>query len=140
MVKEMNEIEIKDMIKSHEGYRPYVYYDTLGYPTGGYGHAFLNRSPISHDVAVLLFEEDFDRTRKDFEKLGFDLDPVRRAVIIDMLFNLGLTKFMAFRRMIGALRLGKYIIAADEMLDSKWAKQVKGRAFRLARMMRTGEV
>ena len=135
----MIEPEIKKMIQRHEGYRPYVYYDTLGFPTGGYGHAFLDRSPISHDVAVLLFDEDFDRAKKDYEKLGFDLDTVRRAVVIDMLFNLGLTKFMAFRRMIGALRVNKYHIAAEEMLDSKWAKQVKSRAFRLAQMMRTGK-
>jgi len=135
----MIDLELKTMIQQHEGYRPYVYYDTLGFPTGGYGHAFLNRSPISHDVAVLLFEEDFDRAKKDFEKLGVDLDPVRRGVIIDMLFNLGLTKLMVFRRMIAALRAQNYHVAAEEMLDSKWAKQVKGRAFRLARMMRTGE-
>jgi len=46
----MIEPEIKKMIQRHEGYRPYVYYDTLGFPTGGYGHAFLDRSPISHDA------------------------------------------------------------------------------------------
>ena len=136
----MNESKTKEMIQRHEGFRPCVYYDTLGFPTGGYGHAFLDRSPISHGVAVLLFDEDFDRAKKDYEKLEFDLDPVRRAVIIDMLFNLGLTKFRAFRLMIRALQDKKYHIAAEEMLDSKWAKQVKSRAFRLARMMRTGEV
>jgi len=135
----MNEYEIKEMIHRHEGFRPYVYYDTLGFPTGGYGHAFLDRSPISHNVAVLLFDEDFDRVKKDYEKLRFDLDPVRRAVIIDMLFNLGLTRFRAFRRMIYALEHKQYDTAADEMLDSKWALQVKSRAFRLAQMMKTGE-
>lgn len=135
----MNESEIKKMIQRHEGFRPYVYYDTLGFPTGGYGHAFLDRSPISHDVAVLLFNDDFDRSKSDYDKLGFDLDPVRRAVIIDMLFNLGLTKIRAFRRMIQALERKHYDKAADEMLDSKWAIQVKSRAFRLAQMMRTGE-
>jgi len=135
----MTEDDLKTMIQRHEGYRPYVYYDTLGFPTGGYGHAFLNRSPISHDVAVLLFEEDFDRAVKDYNNLGLELDPVRRAVVIDMLFNLGLTKFMGFKLMIRALRSGWYHTAAEEMLDSKWAGQVKSRAFRLAAMMRTGE-
>lgn len=136
----MENHEIKNMIKNHEGYRPYVYYDSMGFPTGGYGHAFLDRSPISHDVAVLLFEEDFDRACKDYNKLNLDLDPVRRAVIIDMLFNLGLTRFFGFQRMIRALREKNYEKAADEMLDSKWAKQVKKRAHRLSGMMRTGKV
>lgn len=135
----MNDADIKNMIRRHEGFRPYVYYDTCGFPTGGYGHAFLDRSPISHDVAMLLFEEDFERAAKDYEKLNLNLDPVRRGVIIDMLFNLGLTKFMGFKLMLRALRSGWYHTAAEEMLDSKWAKQVKSRAFRLAQMMRTGQ-
>jgi len=136
----MNDEDLKKMIQRHEGYRPFVYYDTLGYPTGGYGHAFLNYSPISHDVAVLLLEEDFDRAKRDYDKLNLDLDPVRRAVVIDMLFNLGLVRFRGFKRMIQALRQGHYEQAADEMLDSKWANQVKSRAFRLAVMMRTGKI
>lgn len=135
----MDNTKLKDMIKSHEGYRPYVYYDSLGFPTGGYGHAFLDRSPISHDVALLLFEEDFSLAVEDYNKLDLQLDSVRRAVVIDMLFNLGLTRFRGFRKTIKALRRGDYDTAAKEMLDSKWAKQVKSRAFRLARMMKTGE-
>lgn len=136
----MNDTEIKEMIKGHEGFRPYVYYDSLGYPTGGYGHAFLPHSPISHDVAILQFEEDFNGTVENYNKLGFKLDAVRRAVVIDMLFNLGLTKFRSFERMIQAIENEQYDKAADEMLDSLWSRQVKGRAFRLARMMRTGEI
>ena len=135
----IDDSQVKQMIQDHEGYRPYVYYDSLGYPTGGYGHAFLPHSPISHDVAILLFEEDFNRAVEDYEKLGWKLGPVRRAVIIDMLFNLGLTKFYGFERMISAIEHGDYATAADEMLDSRWAKQVKSRAYRLASMMRTGE-
>jgi len=38
--------------------------------------------------------------------------------------------------MIAALRLGNYVKAADEMFDSKWARQVKGRANKLAEIMR----
>ncbi len=135
----MQDHDIKEMIKKHEGYRPFVYYDSVGFPTGGYGHAFLDRSPISHDVAVLLFEEDFDRAKKDYNKLNLELDPVRRAVIIDMLFNLGLTKFMGFINMVQALKNGNFDKAADEMMDSKWATQVKNRAFRLTHMMKTGK-
>ena len=136
----MNDSDIEKMIKTHEGFRPYVYYDTLGFPTGGYGHAFLNRSPISHRVADLLFEEDFDRVKQDYKTLKLDLDPVRRAVVLDMLFNMGLTRFRGFEKMLSALRAGDFEKAAEEMLDSKWARQVRSRAFRLARMMKTGEV
>jgi lysozyme len=135
----MTENEIKKMIQRHEGYRPYIYYDSLGYPTGGYGHAFLDRSPLSHDVAVLLFEDDFNQAKKDYEKLGLDLDSVRKAVIIDMLFNLGLIRFRSFVKMIDALKAEDYLLAAKEMIASRWAEQTKSRALELAAMMRNGE-
>ena len=135
----MTDDEIKEMIQIHEGYRPYVYYDSLGFPTAGYGHAFLPNSPISHNVAVALFEDDFCRAKKDYNKLKLDIDPVRRGVVLDMLFNLGLTRFRGFQKTIDALKKGNYEVAADEMLHSKWASQVRGRADHLVKMMREGK-
>ena len=135
----MDRLEIIKMIKQHEGYRPYIYYDSIGYPTGGYGHAFLPHSPLPHDVAVLLFENDFKEAERNYDRLELNLSPIRRAVVVDMLFNLGLTRLIGFRRMLAALKKEDYKKAAYEMLDSKWAKQVKSRAFRLAQMMRRGE-
>ena len=135
----MDRLEVIKMIKQHEGYRPYIYYDSLGYPTGGYGHAFLPHSPLPHDVAILLFENDFKEAEHNYDRLELNLSPIRRAVIVDMLFNLGLTRLIGFSRMLAALRDEDYKKAADEMLDSKWAGQVKSRAFRLAQMMRRGE-
>jgi len=131
--------EIKEMIQKHEGYRPYVYYDSLGFPTAGYGHAFLPRSPISHAVAVALFEDDWCRAKKDYAKLKLDLDPVRRGVVLDMLFNLGLPRFRGFRNMISALKRKDYVAASEHGLDSLWAEQVKSRANRLMEIMKTGE-
>jgi len=130
---------IKNLIKKHEGFRPYVYYCSQGYPTGGYGHAFLDRSPISHAVASILFEEDFSRTTSDYDKLQLSLDPVRRAVLYDMLFNLGLSRLRRFKKMLKALRSGDYAEAAAEILDSDYARQVGGRAKTLAKMMKTGQ-
>lgn len=136
----MDDNEIKKMIQLHEGFRPYIYPDSLGFLTGGYGHCFLPRSPISHDVANLLFEEDFDISLRSYNKLKLDLDPVRRAVIIDMLFNLGLSGVRGFKKMLDCLRKDDYIGASYHMLDSLWASQVKGRARELAEMMEKGEV
>ena len=134
----MNELEIQDMIKMHEGFRPYVYYDSRGFPTGGYGHAFLNRSPISHDVANLLFKEDYSRAVDGYNKLKLDLDPVRRGILIDMIYQMGISGIRGFSRMLKALRKNDYETAADEMLESLWATQTKWRAKKLAQMMREG--
>ncbi|MDZ4242178.1 MAG: glycoside hydrolase family protein, partial [Candidatus Omnitrophota bacterium] len=67
------------------------------------------------------------------------LDDVRQEVIVSMAFNLGIAGLMRFRKMLAALDDGEYGLAADEMLDSRWADQVGRRAQRLARQMRSGE-
>ena len=138
----MNDLEIKSMIKSHEGYREKVYIDSVGVPTGGYGHAFLDGSPLPSVVCELLFEQDFNTAVRDYEILanreGLDLNRVRRAILIDMLFNMGLGRVMGFKRMLTALANQAWGLAADEMLDSKWARQVGKRSTYLAELMRKG--
>ena len=136
----MTNKEIMEMIKAHEGYSETVYLDTEGVSTGGYGHAFIVGSKIPHKVASELFWHDVHQAIGDYGTLGLELDPVRRGVLIDMLFNLGITKLRKFVRFLSALRAGDYDDASLEMMDSKWAGQVKGRAVKLAEMMRTGEI
>jgi lysozyme len=53
-------------------------------------------------------------------------------------FNLGFKGFMSFKNLIKALKNNDYELAVVEMLNSKWANQVKNRAVRLAKMMETG--
>ena len=130
-----------DQLKRHEGFRDFVYKDTVGVLTGGWGHAFLEGSPIPKDAAAALLRHDLRAVERDFYSLGLPLDPldmVREFVIKNMLFNLGIEKLRGFEKMIAAIRAGDYHEAADEMLDSKWARQVKSRAVELAQMMRTG--
>jgi lysozyme len=64
-------------------------------------------------------------------------DP-RRLVLVDMVFNMGIKKVREFRLMLAAIEAGDYDGAANQMLNSDWARQVKGRAIQLARIMRTG--
>jgi len=134
----MTHEEIAKMIKVHEGYEPTVYYDTRGIPTGGWGHAFLIGSPIPPNVANTYFKLDMKAALDDYATLGLDLDPVRRAVVIDMLFNLGLYRLKKFEKMLAALRRHDYETAALEMMDSKWFKQVGIRARELVVMMHEG--
>ena len=135
----MTSDEIMGMIRVHEGYSETVYLDTAGVPTGGYGHAFIVGSHIPVYVAAHLFWQDVKQAMDDYETLGLELDGVRRGVLVDMLFNLGLTKLLGFVKMLDALRAGDYTKASLEMKDSDWYGQVKSRAVKLAEMMRTGE-
>ena len=134
----MNE-STKDMIKRHEGFRPYIYLDTVGVPTGGYGHAFHAGSVLPDTIWELIFEADYQTALDDYEELGFDLDQVRKAVVIDMLFNLGRGRFLQFKNTIAAIRAGDWERAACGMENSAWYGQVRTRAVKLVRMMRTGE-
>ncbi len=61
-------------------------------------------------------------------RLGWNLDPVRGGVIINMLFNPDRRRLMRFKNTIQAILGEDWDRAACEMLDSKWSRQVKGRA------------
>lgn len=129
-------------LKRHEGYAGRIYVDSVGVLTGGWGHAFIEGSKISVDVASKLLYHDIMQVTKYYETLKLPIergDDVREFVIKNMLFNLGLTKLLGFKRMLAAVRAGNYNTAAIEMLDSRWARQVKGRAMELAEMMKTGK-
>ena len=140
----MNNDQIKKMIQEHEGYVGVIYEDSVGNPTCGWGHLLDNGSRVPKAAAEVFFNQDFNSALADFMALvrqyNLDLGPLRRAVLIDMLFNMGFTRVRGFRKMLAALQVGDFECAADEMLDSKWAIQVGNRAIELSRLMREGEV
>lgn len=127
----------------HEGRVPHAYEDSLGYLSIGIGHLIDQRKGGRLPDAIIdaLFEHDLhEHANELFAHLPWarDLDPVRQAVLIDMYFNLrhGL---LGFREALQHFESGRWDAAADAMLDSKWAQQVKTRALRLATMVRSGE-
>jgi len=139
---------IQDMIKHHEGLRYTVYDDATGrpiipesvvtgYPTIGYGRNLATRG-ISQEEADYLLAHDLSKVFQEcaaafpwFDKLS----EARSAVVMDMVFNLGMAGFKKFKETILAIEAGDYISAAKNMLASRWARQVGKRAQTLARMM-----
>ena len=113
---------------------------SAGKLTIGIGRNLEDRG-ISQDEADLMFSNDIRAVEDELSQLPtyLALGDVRQTVIANMAFNLGLPTLKEFKRMWAALGRADYPAAADEMLDSKWARQVGGRAHRLARMMREGE-
>jgi lysozyme len=149
----MNKVKLKRQLEVHEGKRLDAYTCPGGCLTIGVGRN-LEANPatdelgreinqvgvkITEEEAHLLLDHDIDRFTSEvrsnipqFESLS---EP-RQHVLIDMAFNLGTEGLLDFGRMLGAMHRGDFATAADEMLDSTWAKQVKSRAARLASMMR----
>ncbi len=130
----------KEQIKRDEGYRGNVYQCTAGANTIGYGRN-LDDNPITEEEAEYLLDNDLKKVAIQSQRFAFyqHLKPERRAVIISMIFNLGLTRFNQFKKLQAALFIEDYETAADEMLNSRWANQVGDRATRLAKIMRCGK-
>jgi lysozyme len=66
------------------------------------------------------------------------MSTLRQDVLANMAYNMGLTRLLGFKRALSAMEMGRYAVAATEMMDSLWARQVGDRAQRLAAQMRTG--
>lgn len=140
----MSTDRIRILVALHEGRVAHAYQDSLGYWTIGIGHLIDRRKGgrLPDHIIDALFDHDLrEHTEPLYRALPWivRLDDVRRAVLIDMAFNLGVAGLLTFKVTLACVRDGDYEQAARNMLRSKWASQVKTRATRLARMMQTGE-
>lgn len=95
---------------------------------------------ISPAESQTLTEARVDLALADLESFAWwsGLSSARQEALADMRYNLGPDRFRQFRQMIHALAVGDFTIAAQEMRQSAWAKQVGARAAELARMMEQG--
>lgn len=135
----MNYEKTIEQIKLHEGLRLKPYKCTEGYLTIGYGRN-LETNGISQDEAEEMLLNDISKVEQKIQDAGlfFGCD-ARKAVLLNMAFQIGFSGLMKFKNMIAAYRNGEYFRAAEEMLNSKWATQTPRRAKELAEQMRTGE-
>ena len=131
--------ELADLLLIHEGIRLKPYKDSVGKLTIGIGRN-LEDTGISCDEAILMLRNDILKAEKEASKLPWfaGLNKARQDVIINMIFNMGMTRFLGFKEAIKYLEAGDYVRAAREMRDSWWAKQVGRRAENLSRMMIRG--
>jgi lysozyme len=135
----MNIDLLKKDIISAEGFKLKPYKDTVGKTTIGVGRNLDDVGLMKEEVLFLL-ENDIKRIQKELDSIEeFSLlSEPRQRVIAEMVFNLGKGNFMKFKNMRQAIQLQDWNRAANEMLNSLWAKQVGKRATRLAACMRTG--
>ena len=127
----------QDLIRD-EGERLKPYRCSAGKITIGVGRNLDDVGISKHESRQMLHE--------DVVRIGHDLDrnfdgwrtlPDGVALgLANMCFNLGWPRLSGFRKMLAAIKAGDYNKAADEALDSKWAKQVGPRATRIAEQFR----
>lgn len=141
----MNYLEIVgEQLRRDEGERLHAYLDSEGFWTIGIGHLIDARKGgrISKAASDFIFEEDLDEAVDDARAVcpQFDqLSHIRRAVLVNMCFQMGRAGVLAFRQMLAAIAVGDFTEAARQMLDSKWATQTSARAVRLSDQMREGD-
>ena len=154
--------DLIDKLVVAEGLRLQVYKDTLGIDTIGIGRNLEDRGITKEELDdldipsidhvyeygiteadavylatndVQIVEEELVRAHPCVDRL----DSVRQLILIDMAFNMGVPRLCKFKKMWAAVEAEDFPTAAKEMLDSRWAKQVKGRATKLANAMHNGE-
>ena len=146
----------------HEGLRLEVYQDSLGIDTIGVGRNLQDRGITKEELdaldipsintvyehgiteadAAYLLENDVQIVEEELLRAHpcvDSLDSVRQLVLVDMAFNMGVPRLCKFQKMWNAIHEADLRNAAKEMLDSRWAIQVKLRATKLAHAMHHGE-
>ena len=135
-----------DTLKRHEGVKHFAYRDSEGILTIGCGRN-ISSSPINKGIGVsddeidYMLQNDIERTIKElsseypwFNELE---EGARKDGIINMHFNLGRPRFAKFKKAIAHMEVANHDMAAIEFLDSRWAKQVKGRSLEVTDMIKT---
>ena len=139
-------LNLLNQIRRHEGLRLDPYKCSEGYLTIGFGRN-LETNGISEAEAGFMLLNDIVACESELKDEGWfnQLDETRRAVVLNMAFNLGKKNLFKFKKFIGALSDDDYETASKEMVtgsnggESKWASQVGKRAYELADQMRTGK-
>jgi lysozyme len=137
----MNIEDLMADLRRDEGCSLQAYQDSRGYWTIGFGRLIDARlgGGISMAEAEDMLENDVERFLDELDAAIPDWryypESVQRG-LANLAFNLGIPKLMKFQKMFAALDAGRYMQAAEEVLDSRYAKQVGPRAERIADLFR----
>ena len=128
-------------VSTEEGFSAEMYDCTEGYKTIGYGFN-LDALEMPREVADLwlsILIADVEESLSQYSWFE-STDDVRRIVLIDMCYQLGMSGLLKFKKMIAAVSVRNWSEAANQLLDSLYARQTPARALRNANILRTGKI
>jgi len=143
------------LVQEAEGFEPMPYYCPAGKLTQGFGRNLeahpLNveeMNELNTDGSVgeyvaakwVLHELLGCETKLSQNIIYQNQSPVRKAVLLDMCFNIGYTGLMKFKKMWFALGNKDYPLATREMKDSSWYTQVGNRGKRNVEIMASNQM
>jgi|TARA_R110002020_G_scaffold170460_1_gene360117 lysozyme len=129
----------------HEGLKLEPYTCPEGFLSIGVGRNIQSRG-ISKNEALYLLKNDIDISMKELDD-SFpwfsNLSEARQIALIDLHYNIGLTKLKKFKKtlaLIGQAVNGEasWSDVSAELLRSKWSSQVGERSYTIARLLKEG--
>jgi len=144
----MNINKLREQLEIDEGVVHEIYLDHLGLPTFGIGHLVVDSdpehgqpvgTPVDESRCIEAFESDVETTLSECKLLYPDFDDLPeevKQIIANMMFNMGRPRLSKFKGMKRGVDARDWNSAADEMVDSRWYRQVTKRADRLVERMR----
>lgn len=146
-LKEIKEFEGTITFQSKLGYykngKFWVYKDSLGLATIGYGHLVLKgenfNSGLTEAEAEALLQKDslnaYREAKEIYESFGM-IAPIQvQRVLWMMVFQMGKSKVLNFKKAMSALAQRDYKTAGKELRNSIWYKQTTSRAEKMARIV-----
>ena len=115
---------IIETVKKHEGFEPRPYTCPTGHLTIGYGFKMSDlyiEEDIAHEMLVRILAHKEKQMRDTFDWID-DMPVLIQEVVLNMCFQMGCHGVSHFKKMIKAMKNEKWADAANEMLDSKWAR------------------
>ena len=139
----MNIQRLSDQLIIHEGLELFCYECSASKQTIGVGRNIdpNNGLGITEDEARYLLKNDINRVESELQAAyGWftELDDARKEAVVNMVFNLGLTRFNQFKATIKHIENRDYELAGAEALNSRWAEQVGQRAIDVANQLASG--
>ena len=143
--------KLRKQLEIDEGVKYEIYNDHLGLATFGIGHLVIPDDEeygkplgtrISEERVRECFDRDVQSVLRDCKLLYKDFDELPEEVqqiVANMMFNMGYGRLSKFKGMKAGVDAKDWNKAADEMVDSRWYKQVTNRANRLVERMRNIE-
>ena len=140
--------KLRKQLEIDEGVKYEIYNDHLGLATFGIGHLVIPSDEeygkplgtrISEERVRECFDRDVQSVLRDCKLLYKDFDELPEEVqqiVANMMFNMGYGRLSKFKGMKAGVDSKDWSKAADEMIDSRWYKQVTNRAQRLVDRMR----
>lgn len=160
--------DLENMIIVDEGVVYNVYYDQFNYPHIGIGHLLkrevgypkhlawdivdqhlgkkTNHVKISHEDVMKLFRIDLAKIKREIPKFSLlnqvynSLNEARKCAIINMCFQMGTGGVAKFKNSLKLMQEEKWEEASRNLLKSKWASQTSGRANKIAKIIRYGNM